>query len=36
MAIECAEHAADCATLAGKPVDIIAAWRARAEQLRAH
>jgi hypothetical protein len=33
LAIECADHAADCATLAGKPVDVIAAWRARSEQL---
>jgi hypothetical protein len=36
LAMECADHAADCATLAGKPVDVIAAWRARAKQLRAY
>jgi hypothetical protein len=32
----CAKHAADCAKLAGKPKPVIAAWRARAKQLRAH
>ena len=36
LASECADHAADCAALAGKPIDVIAAWRARAKQLRAH
>jgi hypothetical protein len=32
----CAKHAADCAKLAGKPKKVIAAWRARAKQLRAY
>ena len=32
----CAKHAADCAKLAGKPKPVIAAWRARAKQLRAY
>ena len=32
----CAKHAADCAKLAGRPKPVIAAWRARAKQLRAH
>jgi len=32
----CAKHAADCAKLAGKPKKVIAAWRARARQLRAY
>ncbi len=31
-----AKHAADCAKLAGKPKPVIAAWRARAKQLRAY
>ena len=31
-----AKHAADCAKLAGKPKPVIAAWRARAGQLRAY
>ncbi len=31
-----AKHAADCAKLAGKPESVIAAWRARAGQLRAY
>jgi hypothetical protein len=35
-AIECADHAADCAALAGKPADVIAAWRARSGQLQAY
>ncbi len=33
LAIECADHAADCAALAGKPIDVTAAWRTRSEQL---
>jgi hypothetical protein len=32
----CAKHAADCAKLAGKPKPVVAAWRTRAKQLRAH
>jgi len=32
----CAKHAADCAQLAAKPVEVIAAWRDRAAQLREH
>ena len=36
LAAECADHAADCAQLAGKPADVIDAWRTRASQLRAH
>ncbi|MEN9652337.1 MAG: hypothetical protein RL303_57 [Verrucomicrobiota bacterium] len=32
----CAKHAADCAKLAGKPRKVIAAWRKRARELRAH
>jgi hypothetical protein len=35
-AAECAEHAAECAALAGLPEPVITAWRARAEQLSAH
>jgi hypothetical protein len=35
-AAECAEVAAECANLAGKPAAVIAAWRNRAEQIRAH
>ena len=35
-AAECADHAADCAQLAGKPPEVIAAWRKRAAQLRQH
>ncbi len=35
-AILCAQHAAECAELAGKPASIINAWRNRAEQLHAH
>jgi hypothetical protein len=35
-AAHCAKHAADCAKLAGKPTPVIAAWRARAKQLRAY
>jgi len=31
----CAKHAADCAKLAGKPKQVVAAWRTRAKQLRA-
>lgn len=31
-----AEHAADCAKLAGKPKPVIAAWQARAKQLQAY
>jgi hypothetical protein len=33
LASECADHAADCAALAGKPESVIAAWRTRAKQL---
>ena len=32
----CAKHAAACAKLAGKPKEVIAAWRTRAKQLRQH
>ena len=32
----CAKHAADCAKLAGKPRKVIAAWRKRDKELRAH
>jgi hypothetical protein len=32
----CAKHAADCAKLAGKPKQVVAAWRAQAKKLRAH
>ncbi len=32
----CAKHAAECAKLAGKPRKVIAAWRKRAKELRAH
>jgi hypothetical protein len=32
----CAKHAADCAQLAAKPVEVIVAWRDRAAQLREH
>ncbi|MEN9536501.1 MAG: hypothetical protein RLZZ178_498 [Verrucomicrobiota bacterium] len=35
-ATSCAKHAAECAKLAGKPKPVIAAWRARAKQLRAY
>jgi len=35
-AADCADHAAECAQLAGKPTDVISAWRNRATQLRAH
>jgi hypothetical protein len=35
-AAHCAKLAAECAKLAGKPKPVIAAWRARAKQLRAH
>ncbi|MFM7743345.1 MAG: hypothetical protein ACKO8X_07635, partial [Verrucomicrobiota bacterium] len=35
-AAECADVAAECAQLAGKPADVIAAWRARAAQIHAH
>ena len=30
-----AKHAADCAKLAGKPKQVVTAWRTRAKQLRA-
>ena len=36
LAAECADHAADCAQLAAKPPEVIAAWRNRAAQLREH
>ena len=32
----CAKHAADCAKLAGKPKQVVAAWRTQAKKLRAH
>jgi len=32
----CAKHAAECAKLAGKPKQVIAAWSAQSEKLRAH
>ncbi|MEY3530709.1 MAG: hypothetical protein RLZ70_1777 [Verrucomicrobiota bacterium] len=32
----CAKHAADCAKLAGKPKQVVAAWSAQAKKLRAH
>ncbi len=35
-AILCAQHAAECAQLAGKPLPVITAWQNRAEQLHAH
>jgi hypothetical protein len=35
-AAECADCAAECAQLAGKPADVFAAWRSRASQLRVH
>jgi hypothetical protein len=35
LASECADHAADCAALAGKPEPVITAWRIRARQLEA-
>jgi hypothetical protein len=35
-AADCADHAADCAKLAGKPKKVVTAWRTRAKQLRAH
>jgi hypothetical protein len=35
-AAECADVASECAQLAGKPAEVIAAWRARAAQIHAH
>ena len=35
-AAECADHAADCAKLAGKPKQVVTAWRAQSKKLRAH
>ena len=35
-AVDCADHAAECAQLAGKPADVISDWRNRATQLREH
>ena len=35
-AAECAALAAECAEAAGKPADVIAAWRDRAAQIHAH
>jgi hypothetical protein len=35
-ASSCAKQAADCAKLAGKPKEVVTAWRARAKQLRNH
>jgi hypothetical protein len=32
----CAKQAAECAKLAGKPKEVVAAWRTRAKQLRQH
>ena len=32
----CAKHAADCAKLAGKPKQVVTAWRTQAKKLRAH
>jgi hypothetical protein len=32
----CAKHAADCAKLAGKPKQVVAAWSAQSKKLRAH
>ncbi len=32
----CAKHAADCAKLAGKPKQVVAAWSSQAKKLRAH
>jgi hypothetical protein len=32
----CAKHAAECAKLAGKPKQVIAAWSAQSKKLRAH
>lgn len=36
LAYDCAERAADSAEAAGKPADVIAAWRARATRIHAH
>ena len=36
LSAECADHAAECAELAAKPPEVIAGWRSRADQLRAH
>jgi len=36
LAFDCAVRVMECAEVAGKPADVIAAWRARAEQIRAH
>ena len=35
LASECADHAADCASLAGQDDDVITAWRTRAQGLHA-
>ncbi|MGA0029602.1 MAG: hypothetical protein ACO3IG_06515 [Opitutales bacterium] len=35
LAVECADHAAECASLAGQDDDVIAAWRTRAQRLHA-
>ena len=35
-ATDCAGHAAECAELAAKPIEVIAAWHDRADQLRAY
>jgi hypothetical protein len=32
----CAKHATNCAKLAGKPKQVVAAWSAQAKKLRAH
>jgi len=36
LAFDCAVRVMECAEVAGKPAEVIAAWRARAEQIRAH
>ena len=35
-AADCADHAADCAQLDGKPKQVVAAWTAQSKKLRAH
>ncbi|MFN5656299.1 MAG: hypothetical protein ACK47U_10565, partial [Verrucomicrobiota bacterium] len=36
LAYDCAWRVVDSAEAAGKPADVIAAWRARAAQIHAH
>jgi hypothetical protein len=35
-AADCADHAAECAALTPKPLEVVQAWRDRAVQLRRH